>query len=884
MKRLLKLTSSEKVLLYLLYHLKDKEMPEKIYYFTQEAIAKYSKISLKHIARIVDPLKKAKLIREEKSTVPGKERKRKVYFLTTRGVKEARELVKELKEEEITLQEGEDFRRVKLKDINKLLKIRASVLDIVTAIEENGILRKEELLEHLPKVKRGYVHHLEMTPLKYFFGRKRELAELDEVLKEYEFIIIRGIAGIGKTTLAKKFALNLRDSHDLLWYDIHRWTTLHGVVEAIGNFLSDLGYSQLIDFLRQNRNFTVEDVESVLKRFIDRCEGVLFFDDVEKASSSIMEFFAMLLRLVESKRGIKVVMCARFIPEPVFYDRRDVLTRKLVYEFQLEGLDFEGCKELLQSRNITMSTEELQHLWNKLGGHPLFFEIIQSSANIEEISKNEENIGKYLYQEIYKSLSEGERKVMNYFSVFRHPVNGNVLFFDKGITVETIENLRDRSLIVPEKENLYETHDVIKEFFYTQLNPVQRKMYHKKAVSVYETYHPEFALTETSYHLIKSEDYQEAVWHLFNNKAELISEGKLDELSNQLKMIPEKSLEGRTYTAYLMLLSEVRYAKGNWDEAIQLLNTLLKYKDELETSYLTNIYRTLGNIHKEKADWDNALLYFDKAFALALSIMDEKTIAEIYAGRGFVHFRMGEHKEAIEENLKCIKIAKKIGDINLEVSASIIIAMSHVNLGDYDKAISYYHHCLDLLRESQDLYTKCRVLNNLGVAYYMKEENELALESWERCIQLAKKSGNKKRESYALFNSADLYAKKGEWKKAKEYLDKARLILQEMGDKPGLAYVYMNYGIYYKTRREWDRSIYYFEESIKLAKEMDTPIDLAERYVELGLMYKEKGDYKLAKEEFQKALEIYKEVGGKEKILRRIMDEMEDMEKKEEKE
>jgi len=465
--KLPKLKSHEKLMLYLFLHLKDRDRPERLYYFTQDAIATSTGIRVKYLARTVERLTSENLVREDKKNIPNQRRK-KVYFLTSEGEQAARELHDELGRTLVELRRGDNIQKIPVNEVNNVLKLKSTVLDVVMSVEDDGMLREEVLKKKVAALRGGYVEHLEtMPPLKYFFGRKKELADLEKALKRYEFIVITGLAGIGKTTITKKYVLNLRGSHNLFWYDVHKWTTFHGLVESMGGFFHDLGYSHLQTLSRENKDFSIEEVESVLRSFIGQCEGILIIDDFEKANPSMVEFFGMLLRLVENLRGMKVVMCARVIPEPHFYDRRDVLTRNLVYEYPLQGLDFESCREMLEAHNVNITTEQLNQLWTKMGGHPLFFEIIQSGVDLSRITEEVRDIGKYLYQEIFKALSEEERKILGYFSVFRHAVQEDVFFFDENITVETLEKLRERALIVPEKDNHYETHDVIKEFFYS---------------------------------------------------------------------------------------------------------------------------------------------------------------------------------------------------------------------------------------------------------------------------------------------------------------------------------------------------------------------------------------------------------------------------------
>ncbi len=871
----LKLKSYEKIMIYFFLHLKEKDKYEKIRFFTQDAISVATGVSVKHLSRAIDKLKEDKLIEEYKKNIPNQRRK-KVYFLSREGEDAAKKFYMEIANQEITLLCGSEKRILPLRKVESVLNFKASILDMILCLNKEGQLQEENLRKSMEEPKGEFIEHLDTMPtLKYFFGRKQELADLEENLTKFEFLVITGIAGIGKTTLTKKFVLNLRNTSNLFWYDIHKWTTIYGLVEYLGNFFHDLGYPQLQEFSRNNKDYSLEDVETVLRGFISKCEGVLIFDDFEKAKPAIVDFFAMFLRLIETQRKVKVVICARMIPEPHFYDRRDVLTRGLVYEYPLQGLDFEGCRELLESRGITIETRYLKELWERLGGHPLFFEILQSSENIAQISQEIRDIGKYLYQEIYRSLSEEERRVMSFFSVFRHPVPQDALLLDDKITLDTLEQIRERALIVPEKENQYETHDVIREFFYTPLNQKLKKLYHQMAAETFDEEQPQFRLTERSYHLIKSQQYEEAVTHLHQEKERFIKEGNLRELAAQLEMIPMNRLSSGSKLKVLMLKTEVSYAKSELEETHQTVNILLEsHKDELSPEQLLELHNILGHVYRLRTEWENALQHFDTTFSLAKQLRNERMMAETYAGKGFVLYRLGEHERSIENNRKCIELARNLGDMDLELKASIEIAMAHVSLGAYEEAISHYVQCLDLAKNLKDLYQQCRILNNTGVAYYMNKSNDRALEHWERCMQLASKSGNKKHHSYALMNTADLYAKSSNWELAKKNLDSARNLVEEMKDPLGLAYVFMNYGIYYKTMKNWEKSTHYFEESIRLAKEKSTPIDLGERYMEFALMYKEKGDSTRAKETFFLAYNIYKELGGYEKMMKRIESEI----------
>ena len=62
-------------------------------------------------------------------------------------------------------------------------------------------------------------------------------------------IIVYGIAGIGKTTLAVKLLNDLADKYNQFWYRFHEWDTLRNILTSISRFLESFNKDQLKNYL-----------------------------------------------------------------------------------------------------------------------------------------------------------------------------------------------------------------------------------------------------------------------------------------------------------------------------------------------------------------------------------------------------------------------------------------------------------------------------------------------------------------------------------------------------------------------------------------------------------------------------------------------------------
>src|SRR2546428_5006280 len=76
--------------------------------------------------------------------------------------------------------------------------------------------------------------------VEWFVGREEELGAVTQ-LDGPRLFVVRGVAGIGKTTLAARACELLRTKRDLFWHRVRAWGTPKSVLAALGDFFVSLG-------------------------------------------------------------------------------------------------------------------------------------------------------------------------------------------------------------------------------------------------------------------------------------------------------------------------------------------------------------------------------------------------------------------------------------------------------------------------------------------------------------------------------------------------------------------------------------------------------------------------------------------------------------------
>jgi DNA-binding MarR family transcriptional regulator/KaiC/GvpD/RAD55 family RecA-like ATPase len=337
---------------------------------TQDGIASALGILVNHVSRAVKILQKQGCIREATARVKGEIRRRKIYLITEEGMAVANGIYNKIGETPVSVRDSRQrLREMPASEARRLLLPPRTYTMMLASLDERGVLDVHKAKTRKRRV--AAVSRIVGAPDEApFYGRVDELKKVRAwlQLRKPPVMAITGNKGIGKTVLSLGAVKSLEGRRPLLWLTLTPETTSDRIIEAISDFLRELGRIQF-------RVEESDDAEQLRKR-LETClidigalvvlDGVLDGqDDSEEAAKAL--FRAALAT------GNQVLIVARDVPSWV----RELRGRRLLQEMQLQGLDKDSCRNLAPH----LDEQEFAKAYRLARGNPLEIKLLSEYAD-----------------------------------------------------------------------------------------------------------------------------------------------------------------------------------------------------------------------------------------------------------------------------------------------------------------------------------------------------------------------------------------------------------------------------------------------------------------------------------------------------------------------
>ena len=291
------------------------------------------------------------------------------------------------------------------------------------------------------------------------------LDEINEVLRITEpIIIIKGISGIGKSSIAKK--INCSHPTNSILIEISSLMTIDDLKNI---FLKQLKYLNLENSVeKMSKSEPSEYISDLIK--VIQYEGLwLTIDGYDKANHQLKDFIDQIgenLLLEHSMFGAKLFLVS--VERPDFYNDVHIKLHK-VHEYLVNGLSYEDTLELFV--NTGSSNEVVAKLHEKVAGYPLALlyikQLIQfDSYDIEEIEQiSVENATEILFKKIYGYLNEEQKKVAETATIFltTFDMKDVEAAYDNELSSKFVLKDLFKLSILDIRDNKYIIHDVIRQ-------------------------------------------------------------------------------------------------------------------------------------------------------------------------------------------------------------------------------------------------------------------------------------------------------------------------------------------------------------------------------------------------------------------------------------
>lgn len=608
-----------------------------------------------------------------------------------------------------------------------------------------------------------------------FFGRKRELSQLEEYLslvKKGEAVgpfLLMGQSGTGKKRLMRQLVLmsnrnfsfvkvegkvGSRQEEGEIWDDLNRsLEKLSGELEV-----PPLGKEDDLPAVRKQ-----------LQRLSQEKPLLILLENAQWIDASSLD----KVKQLEEKKGKEkwqlIVTAEGPLPDFLVHFFGSLKVERRLSRLELTNFSASESKALLQGELGQIEPVVIEQMMEWSEGSPFLL-----SSYIEEWNEKEsleplpDIIQAYLAQELGVMSSE-EESLLHYLSCFHKPISMSILAeltaTDLSVLTELLEPLAQRGIIsiVEEGEDLLVQFckRLVAMYFYQLLSPARRRLFHQQiAQKLEETledstdllFYKEIAyqykqsqnlLRSLSFELTYLEEILQLEHELFPiySKGEEggVSDGKnshldiLGELSHLRRELDElfsRHQKDRDYKylklRYLYLEGRYFIRSGEYQKGIHDIQKVISYARELKRlDFLLEGYRQIIYYCIQTENLSEMAYYTDLALEDAIQANNHEAIAIQLRLKGLYHLMVGDEEQAtrhLYRSIDCFSLTN-----SMQVKYAIQIAASLAYLaeieqvrGHFQVAVTHLEEVLRLVGDQSVDSVRVVFDIDLGIAYYWK--------------------------------------------------------------------------------------------------------------------------------------------------------------------
>ncbi len=708
-----------------------------------------------------------------------------------------------------------------------------------------------------------------------------------KVLENSSFVVLTGIAGIGKTTLASFFAKKLRDEgKKIFWHTFSELDSVLFVVKKLAVFLSKYGHPQLLDYLKSDTT-DMRVVEALLKDHMNTADIAFFFDDYHLIVDESMDH--LFNQLKQASKG-KICVISRY--KPSFVSVLDNIS-----EIRLEEMEAGAVRELLESKGILVDDETLLKVSERVGGHPLALELLcraSAQSDLEALVKEIPpfEIGAYLWDEIYSRLDPEEQQLLVALSIFRNPVNAKAIrLMCPSRNVRTVVRQLIKKSILRKVDNTYMHHAVTRTFCLKMVD--EPEILHQKAAEFYLSQETSKDIMEALYHFLEAKSLERGAETILEHYENLINDGYQQQLLSFCQKLD--TLPAYQYSI-MEVEGEIHLLRGEYDRALHCFEIPLK---ESSGPVKASLYRKLGEVYQKKREYKTAEQHFLQGLAVlekdtvekgnilvdlaalyaALSEPDQalsccgqaleqfsrvrykKGIARAYDQMGKI-YRFSDTEKALELLFSSLRISEDMGDLQEAASTCAAIGNVLYERGRTDEAATYFEKGLKISEQIGDIIGIAQFCNNIGVKYALEWKWPHAIEYFHQTLSISRKINDRMGMAFSYSNFGHAYSRMGVWEKAFECYFAGLKLSEELSDKRKTAFLYYKIGSAFLGMGSFQEAVQWIEKSLEIRERIGDTLGMAHCYEGMGKAYGELGEYGEALQFLEKALEIHEREKG----------------------
>ncbi|MFC0626511.1 tetratricopeptide repeat protein [Kribbella deserti] len=279
----------------------------------------------------------------------------------------------------------------------------------------------------------------------------------------------------------------------------------------------------------------------------------------------------------------------------------------------------------------------------------------------------------------------------------------------------------------------------------------------------------------------------------------------------------------------------------------------------LDDDTRSRAYNVLGCVYWRLGSYADGRAAYLRALELARAVGNQKGVGSGLSNVALGHFRLGRYQDAVDSHREALAIFVAI-DNKPRMSTTLAgLGWSSLRLGRYDEALAYFLQSLEITRGLGDdgTFEEAYALANAGVGYEALGRLPEARIHFEQSLALSRRLGYPAGQSDALSGLGRLHRAEGRGGWAVRCHREALELCDDIGNRPLTIEIRNDLGRAYQQTGQPDLALEQFEVALEEAKALDDRFELARAHAGLGGLWAQEGSFAEAERCWQQALTLF---------------------------
>jgi tetratricopeptide (TPR) repeat protein len=227
---------------------------------------------------------------------------------------------------------------------------------------------------------------------------------------------------------------------------------------------------------------------------------------------------------------------------------------------------------------------------------------------------------------------------------------------------------------------------------------------------------------------------------------------------------------------------------------------------------------------------------------------------------GIIAENRGDYDEASRQYQRSLDIKERIGDQASMAATHGQLAILAGKRGKYDEAARQFQRALDTFERLDDRVNMAASYHNLGNVARMRGDYEEAARHYQRSLDIQEQLGDRVGMAETYHQLGNFAYLRQDYNEAEGQYQRALDIFERVGNQVGMAGSYHQLGMLAQDRGDYNEAEGQYQRALDIKERIGDQAGMAGTYHQLGMLAQDRGDYNEAARQYQRALDIFERI------------------------